>query len=102
VPAGPHLGSKPLALRVGAASGKLLLGSMGSPLKLEYTVIGTVVNQAARLEGAGSPGQFCVPAQRLSPVGDAVLEATVVEQRSLHLKGREAARDVVTLAPERR
>ncbi len=92
-------GSKPLELRVGAAAGRLVLGNMGSPLKFEYTVIGDVVNQAARLEGAGSPGQMCVPAEVLSRAGDPQLEALVVEHRSLQVKGREAVMDVVTLAP---
>lgn len=92
-------GSKPLELRVGAAAGRLVLGNMGSPLKLEYTVIGDVVNQAARLEGAGSPGQLCVPVEVLSRAGDLALETCVIEHRSLQVRGREAALDVVTLAP---
>ncbi len=92
-------GSKPLALRVGAAAGRLVLGNMGSPLKLEYTVIGDVVNQAARLEGAGRPGELCVPAEVLARAGDRELEGLVREHRSLQVKGREAPLDVVTLMP---
>lgn len=51
-------GSRPLELRVGVAAGPLVHGNMGSPARLEHTVIGATVNLAARLEAAATPGRL--------------------------------------------
>jgi adenylate cyclase len=47
-------GRAPFAIRVGVAAGALVHGNIGSPERMEYTVIGEPVNLAARLQSAAA------------------------------------------------
>lgn len=89
-------GSEPLQIRVGLAAGPLVQGNMGSPLKLEYTVIGDVVNLASRLEGQARPGHLLMT-RDLLPALHAV--ADVVAERTITVKGKETPIDVVEVRP---
>ncbi|MFO0581264.1 MAG: adenylate/guanylate cyclase domain-containing protein [Anaeromyxobacter sp.] len=52
-------------LAMGLHSGEAVAGNLGSERRMDYTVIGSVVNQAARLEALAASGQILVsPATR--------------------------------------
>ncbi|GHV41359.1 adenylate/guanylate cyclase domain-containing protein [Spirochaetia bacterium] len=42
---------RPLYTRIGINSGDMVVGNMGTPNKMDYTIMGNAVNLAARLEG---------------------------------------------------
>jgi len=47
-------------MRVGIDSGQVIVGSVGTDLKMDYTAIGDPVNLASRMEGMSDPGAILV------------------------------------------
>lgn len=93
-------GAEELRARVGVAVGGLVQGTMGSPARFEYTVIGDVVNTAARLEGQARAGQIAVQASVFDEISlESLPEATLVDRRHVAVKGKAEPVDVAFLAP---
>lgn len=89
-------GWPPIQIRVGVAAGPLVQGNMGSPARLEYTVIGDTVNAAARLEGQAAPGSVLALRSCVEPH----LADHVVDERTIRVKGKAERLAVVELRPE--
>lgn len=53
-------GKMRVEFRIGANSGMMLAGNMGSSERMEYTVVGDSVNLASRLCGSGEPGELII------------------------------------------
>lgn len=58
--------------RIGICSGKCTVGNFGSDERMEYTILGRVVNTAARLEQHSEPGRVLVAESTCERIKDAI------------------------------
>ncbi len=73
-----------LRIRIGVATGSAKVGNIGTPDKMEYTIIGSVVNLASRLEGVGGPGDITIDAETRDVLSE---EYNVDEGKLIDVKG---------------
>ncbi len=85
-----------IRMRVGVATGEVFVGNIGSAAKLEYTVLGSTVNLASRLEGQAKPGSvLCSEETRLETAGRFVF----TPRFDLELKGFEGSTTAYVARP---
>jgi adenylate cyclase len=75
---------KTFQVRMGINTGYCDVGNFGSDLRMDYTIIGSEVNMAARLEQAADPGGILISKETYALVKDDVV---AVEQQPLMAKG---------------
>jgi len=74
----------PLEIRIGINSGYCTVGNFGSFERMDYTIIGSPVNLAARLQAACQPGGILVSANTRALTGERFIFSP---RGSLQLKG---------------
>ena len=63
-------GEEPVHIGIGINTGEVVAGYLGSSKALEYTVIGDVVNTAARLCSAAKGGEVLISSSTYAAVGE--------------------------------
>lgn len=76
--------SKPLRVRMGINTGFCTVGNFGSEERLDYTIVGSQVNLASRLESLAEPGEILISHSTYSLIGD---EVTCDKKQEVKVKG---------------
>lgn len=84
----------PLAIRTGIHSGQVVFGSVGNQDRKDWTVIGDVVNTAARIQSFATAGEVVVSKATLQSMQDQV---QISKQNRVQLKGKPEPLDLVTI-----
>ena len=93
-------GKKPIGLRVGIHTGPLVVGNIGAPSRINYTVVGDTVNTTQRLE---SLGKEVDPDAEVIVLLSATTKALLPDgfetkpAGSFHVKGKKAEVEVFRL-----
>ena len=89
-------GGTPTGVGFGLASGDAIIGNVGSPHYMNYTIIGDAVNVAARLVALAQPGELLASGPALHAAGG--MAAGAQPRGKLALRGRSEAVDVYAVA----
>ncbi len=81
-------------LKIGLHTGKLLAGTVGSEVRLDFTAVGEVVNVAYWLSATAEPGQILITGKTLAQIG-ARFDVTPLGERTLSGKAKAAVFEVV-------
>jgi class 3 adenylate cyclase len=71
--------------RIAVNTGEVILGNIGSPMRMDYTAIGDAVNTACRLQAIAETGKVVVSRTTLKELGEGVV---VKELGKVALKGK--------------
>ena len=77
----------PIEVRVGINTGLVVVGEVGSDLRVEYTALGDAINVAARMEQTAEPGTVRITGETLALTGESF---EVEDLGSVEVKGKSA------------
>jgi class 3 adenylate cyclase len=87
-------GGVPTGLGIGIAAGEAILGNIGSPHYMSYTIIGDAVNTASRLVQGARPGEILVTGPVYDSIRNMVPARAAKFQGDVSLRGKSGATSV--------
>ena len=87
-------GGIPTGLGIGIAGGEAILGNIGSPHYMSYTIIGDAVNTASRLVQAAKPGEVLVSGPVYETIRAMVPAGAAKSQGDVALRGKSGTTPV--------
>lgn len=90
-------GGLPTGVGIGVASGEAIIGNIGSPHHMSYTIIGDAVNTAARLMQMARGGELLVSGAVYDSIRDLVPAAAVTSRGKFPLRGKTEATPVYSI-----
>lgn len=78
-----------IGMGIGLDYGRAIVGNIGSEQRLDYTLIGDVVNTASRLSGLARPGQILVSYHLVDALDTARVQWSLVPVDRVSIKGKQ-------------
>jgi class 3 adenylate cyclase len=82
---------------IGIAAGEAIIGNIGSPHHMSYTIIGDAVNTAARLMQMAKASELLVSAKTYEAIREEVPQSCVEARGDVALRGRSGATAVYSI-----
>lgn len=87
-----------VGLGIGINKGEIIVGNVGSPTYMNYTVIGDTVNVASRLVGLAHRGEIILSESVLNALNSVSLRYPIESLAPVNLKGKSQAQDVYRIS----